>query len=65
VLVADGTTLETGSGATTFGLVAGTSGDPGAAKTVCFRIAFPSGTGFDSLQGETADVGWHFEAVSD
>jgi hypothetical protein len=65
VLVADGTTLETGSGATSFGLVGGDPGDPGAAKTVCFRIAFPSGTTFDALQGETAALGWHFEALSD
>lgn len=65
VLVADGAAVSAGSGATTFALVAGDPGDPGTAKTVCFRIAFPDGTTYDALQGESADLGWHFEATSD
>jgi len=56
--------LTVGSGATTFVLPAGTSAAAGDDQTVCFRITLPSGSS-DTLQGQTAAVGWYFDAVSD
>lgn len=56
--------LTVGSGATTFALAAGTSTLAGDDQTVCFRITLPSGAS-DTLQGQTASVGWYFDAVSD
>lgn len=55
--------LNVGSGSTTFTLPAGTGGAAGAADTVCFVITLPSGAA-DSLQGQTASVGWYFSSVS-
>jgi hypothetical protein len=62
-LVAD-QALTVGSGATTFALAAGTPSAAGDDQTVCFRITLPSGSS-DTLQGQTASVGWYFDAVSD
>lgn len=67
-LVADGTALSGGSGATTFHLDAG-SGAAGTPKSVCFRIAFPSADPldpheYDALQGGTANALWYFQATS-
>jgi hypothetical protein len=62
-LVADGSVLTTGSGATTFALAAGALGAPGTPQTVCFRLELPSGAS-DTLMGETADVTWFFDAIS-
>ena len=62
-LVATGSVLTTGSGATTFALAAGAAGVPGAPQTVCFRLELPSGAS-DTLMGETADVTWFFDAIS-
>jgi len=56
--------LTVGSGATTFDLEAGTPSAAGDDQTVCFRITLPDGAS-DTLQGETAAVGWYFEATSD
>lgn len=56
--------LNVGSGATTFELDAGTGGAAGEDDTVCFRITLPSGAS-DTLQGQTATVGWYFESTSD
>lgn len=55
--------LSVGSGATTFALAAGTPSAAGDDQTVCFRITLPSGSS-DTLQGQTASVGWYFDAVS-
>lgn len=63
-LVADGSPLDTGSGATTFDLPAG-SGAPGASSTVCFRIEFPSASADDALQGVGAAPGWYVSSASD
>lgn len=62
-LVATGSALTVGSGATTFSLTAGTPGNPGPDQTVCFRLELPSGAS-DTLMGETADVTWFFDAIS-
>ena len=62
-LVATGSALTAGSGATTFSLAAGTPGNPGVDQTVCFRLELPSGAS-DTLMGETADLTWFFDAVS-
>lgn len=62
-LVADGSVLTAGSGATTFALAAGVAGAPGASQTVCFRLELPAGAS-DTLMGETADVTWFFDAIS-
>lgn len=62
-LVADGSALTAGSGATTFALAAGAAGAPGAPQTVCFRLELPSGAS-DTLMGGTADVTWFFDAIS-
>jgi hypothetical protein len=62
-LVASGSVLTAGSGATTFALAAGAAGSPGAAQTVCFRVELPSGAS-NTLMGETADVTWFFDAIS-
>jgi hypothetical protein len=60
----DDQALTVGSGATTFALAAGTSVAAGDDQTVCFRLTLPSGSS-DTLQGQTASVGWYFDAVSD
>jgi hypothetical protein len=62
-LVADGSALTVGSGATTYSLAAGTLGSPGLDQTVCFRLELPSGAS-DTLMGGTADVTWFFDAIS-
>lgn len=62
-LVASGSVLTAGSGATTFALAAGASGLPGTPQTVCFRLELPAGAS-DTLMGETADVTWFFDAIS-
>jgi hypothetical protein len=62
-LVEPDSLLATGSGATTFTLDAGSSGNPGTAQTVCFRLELPSGAS-DALMGETAEVTWFFDAIS-
>ena len=62
-LVATGSALSVGSGATTFALAAGAAGVPGASQTVCFRLELPSGAS-DTLMGATADVTWFFDAIS-
>ena len=64
-LVAPTTPVSTGSGTTSFRLDAGTNGDPGAERTVCFRVEFPAAAADDDLQGELASLGWHFVAESD
>jgi hypothetical protein len=62
-LVATGSLLTVGSGATSFTLDAGAAGVPGTAQTVCFRLELPSGAS-DTLMGETASVTWFFDAIS-
>lgn len=66
VVTPDATALSGGSTAD-FELVAGTGGAAGAAKVVCFRIAFPAAGApgqYDALQGVDADVVWYFDATS-
>lgn len=60
----DDEALNVGSGSTTFDLDAGSGGAAGEDDTVCFRITLPSGAS-DTLQGQTASVGWYFESTSD
>jgi hypothetical protein len=62
-LVAGGSALTAGSGATTFALAAGSGGAAGTPLTVCFRLELPAGAS-DTLMGETADVTWFFDAIS-
>lgn len=59
----DDQALTVGSGSTTFDLEAGTPSAAGDDQTVCFRLTLPSGAS-DTLQGQTASVGWYFDAVS-
>jgi len=60
----DDEALTVGSGSTTFALAAGTSSAAGDDQTVCVRITLPAGAS-DTLQGQTAAVGWYVDAVSD
>jgi len=62
-LLVDDEAVNVGSGSTTFTLDAGTGGAAGEDDTVCFRITLPLGAS-DTLQGETATVGWYFESTS-
>jgi predicted ribosomally synthesized peptide with SipW-like signal peptide len=49
-----------------FTLAAGDATDPGAEKTVCFRLTFPTlaTPGDTALQGQAADPVWQFNATS-
>ena len=64
-LVPDGSIIGTDS-TTTFVLAAGDATDPGVEKTVCFRLTFPplAVPSDTSLQGQSADPVWQFNAVS-
>ncbi|MFC3687977.1 SipW-dependent-type signal peptide-containing protein [Aquipuribacter hungaricus] len=62
-LVAQGTTLTTGSGTTSLTLGAGGPGTPGPAVDVCFAVTLPAGAP-DALQGKGASPLWSFQAIS-
>ncbi|HEX4058467.1 MAG TPA: hypothetical protein VHX87_09150 [Galbitalea sp.] len=64
-LVPDGSVVGTDS-TVPFTLAASAGGNPGAEQTVCFRLTFPPlGDPTDkSLQGQTADPIWQFNAIS-
>jgi hypothetical protein len=64
-LVPDGSTVGTDS-TIPFTLNPGTTGNPGAEQTVCFRLTFPPllVATDTSLQGQSADPVWQFDATS-
>jgi predicted ribosomally synthesized peptide with SipW-like signal peptide len=63
-LVASGSSLATGSGATSFALVADGANTVGAEVDVCFAVTLPDIPANQALQGEEARPAWAFQGIS-